>query len=72
MLNDLRDDTDYVEEEEQPDYEYQESVVASGTQSQFLGMTPQQRLVIAIMILMMVCILGWFFLLITGSIVLPV
>jgi hypothetical protein len=71
MVDDLRDDAGYMEEEDQPDYKYQETMAVAGTQPQFLGMTPQQRLVIAVLILMMVCILGSFFLLITGSIALP-
>ena len=67
MLDDLREEVDFGEEE-QDDYEYEESLAAAAPQSQFLGMTPVQRFVIAIMILMMVCILGSFFLLITESI----
>ena len=64
MLDDLRD-AEYVEEEDD-DPEYVESVVEGTPQSQqFLGMTPIQRFVIAILILMMVCILGSFCLLVT-------
>ena len=70
MYDDLRDDMDY-EEEEQNDYEYKNPVAAAGPQTQFLGMTAQQRFVIAVLIMMMVCILGAFFLLITGSFYLP-
>jgi hypothetical protein len=65
MLDDLREDADFVEEDE-----YQETIPAS-TQSQFLGMTPVQRFVIAFIILMMICILGSFFLLITEMVWLP-
>jgi len=71
MLDDLRDDADFVEED-QLDYEYQEATGGAAANTQFLGMTPEQRLVIAVLILMMVCILGSFFLLITGSVALPV
>ncbi len=39
--------------------------------SNFLGMTAVQRFVIALMFLMMVCILGTMFLLVTGSLYLP-
>ena len=70
MFEDLRDDADFVEEDE-TDYEYQESAAAVPAQTQFLGMTPVQRFVIAFLILMMTCILGLFFLLITETIWLP-
>jgi hypothetical protein len=71
MLDDLRGDGEFTEEEEEKDYEYQEAVVAVPPQSQFLGMTPVQRFVIAFLLLMMVCILGTFFLLITETFWLP-
>lgn len=38
----------------------------------FLGMTPAQRFVIALMFFLMVLIIGAFFLLVTGAIALPV
>ena len=38
MLEDLRDDADFVEDEDLG-YEYQESESAAGTQTQFMGMT---------------------------------
>jgi hypothetical protein len=38
----------------------------------FLGMTALQRFIIAVMLLMMTCLLGTFFLLVTQRIVLPV
>lgn len=68
MLDDLRSDADF-EEEEENEYEYQEAEAATAapTQTQFLGMTPVQRFVIALLILMMVCIMGSFFLLITET-----
>ncbi len=69
MLDDLRDDADFVEEDD-TDYEYQEAAGVS-PQAQFLGMTPVQRFVIAFLLLMMTCILGLFFLLITETIWLP-
>ncbi len=70
MFEDLRDDADFVEEDK-TDYAYQESAAVAPTQTQFLGMTPVQRFVIAFMILMMTCILGLFFSLITETIWLP-
>ena len=71
MLEDFRDDSDFVEEND-PGSESQGSAGAASTQTRFLGMTPIQRFVIAIMILLSVCILGLFFLLITGNVVFPV
>ena len=72
MLDDLRDDADFIEEDDQLSHQNKRASASAGTQTGFLGMTPQQRFVIAVMILLMVCILGSFFLLITGSVTLPV
>lgn len=72
MLDDLRDDADFAEEDDQLDDEYQSASAVAGTQTGFLGMNPQQRFVIAVLILLMVCILGAFFLLITETVALPV
>jgi len=71
MLDDLRQDADFVEEGDL-DYEYQDSAYAARSQTRFMGMTAEQRFVVAVMILLSVCILGSFFLLITGSVALPV
>ena len=70
MLDDLRDDAGYIEDDEQ-DFENEKADARNKSQSQLLGMTPVQRLVIAIMIFMMTCILGSFFLLITETVWLP-
>jgi len=70
MLDDLRNEADFVEEGA-GEYEYQEAVAVEGSQTQLLGMTPVQRFVIALMIFMVICILGSFFLLITEKIWLP-
>ena len=67
MLEDLRDDADFIEEDAM-DSDYQDVPTSPPAQQQFLGMTPMQRFVIAFMILMMVCILGSFFLLITEKV----
>jgi hypothetical protein len=66
MLDDLRDDAVFLEEEDQ--FEEKDEKTSAGAQTNFLGMTPEQRFVIAVMILLMVCIMGSFFLLITGSV----
>ncbi len=41
---------------------------ASGGDGHFLGMTPMQRFVIALMLLITVCVLGSMFLLMTGRV----
>ena len=72
MLDDLRDDADFIENDDQLVRQKRRASAGVGAQTGFLGMTAQQRFVLAIMILLMVCILGSFFLLITGSVALPV
>ena len=37
------------------------------TSSRFLGMTPQQRFIISLMLMMMVCLIGAMFLVVTGK-----
>ena len=69
MLDDLRQQTgdEYFSEGGES------STYKNPSQSapQFLGMTPVQRFVIAVMVLMMICILGSFFLVVTDKIYLP-
>jgi hypothetical protein len=73
MLDDLRNDADFIgEDDDQLANQNKRASASAGAQTGFLGMTAQQRFVIAVMILLMVCILGSFFLLITGSVALPV
>ncbi len=69
MLDDLRDQADnavFLEEDDLFDVEQ-----GSIGQTLFLGMTPVQRLIISVMLLMMVCILSTFCLLVTEKIALP-
>lgn len=47
-------------------------IVVSQRRTDFLGMTAPQRFVIAVILLLMTCILGTFFLLVTEKIVLPI
>ncbi len=74
MLDDLRKESanfDFLDEEEESSgYSYNEQ--DQPAQQQFLGMTPVQRFIIATLLLMMVCILGSFFLLVTERIYLPI
>lgn len=69
MFEDFRKQSDqgemFNEQEQDAD------IVVSRRQSNFLGMTAPQRLIIALMLLMMTCILGTFCLLVTEKIVLP-
>ncbi len=67
MFDSLRDSG--MEEEAAPE-PVVESTSTTG-KAPFLGMTAGQRLVIAILILLMVCVLGVFILLLTQKIYLP-
>ena len=69
MFDDLREQADtssFFDEEETPLPE-----VTSLGPKYFLGMTPVQRFVVALLILMATCILSAFCLLVTEKIVLP-
>ena len=66
MLDDLRNDAVFSEDDFDEDAAGRPAPPPA--QPKFLGMTPVQRFVIAVMIFMMVCILGVFFLLITDTI----
>ena len=44
-----------------------QSVPASPASSRFLGMTPMQRFVISVMLMIMVCAIGAMFLVVTGK-----
>ena len=71
MLDDLREQAgnmDYFEEE---DADTDDDAKISQGSTLFLGMTATQRFVIAFMILLMICIMGTFFLVVTEKIVLP-
>ena len=41
--------------------------LASPSSSRFLGMTPMQRFVISVMVMVMVCLVGAMFLVVTGK-----
>jgi hypothetical protein len=73
MIDDFRgeaDDSEFFEEEKKDQYSMKGSPV--GHERYFLGMTPAQRFVIAVMLLMMACILSAFCLLVTEKIIPPV
>lgn len=69
MFDDLRQQANEADFEEEDDEFLSESQPRSS--GLFLGMTPPQRFLIAVMLLMMTCILGSFFLLVTEKIALP-
>jgi hypothetical protein len=74
MFEDFRkqsdDDSLFEEHPEQQD-QLDSDIVVSRSKQHFLGMTPPQRFVIAVMLLMMTCILGMFCLLVTEKVVPP-
>ena len=73
MLDDRREqasDSDFFKGEEDG-FEYSNAKASRKAIRPFLGMTPIQRFVIAVMILLMVCVMGSFFLLVTERIYLP-
>ena len=70
MLDDFREQAgsaSFFDEEEANEY----NEVPVQTQTQFLGMTPVQRLVIAFLLLAIVCLIGTFALLATEKVILP-
>ncbi len=74
MLDDLRNSSSFIDEDETPEQE-QEAVSAGRSRRQgketFLGMTAQQRFILSLMMFFMVCALGVFALIISGSIAIP-
>jgi hypothetical protein len=68
MLDNLRDEASFVEEEPAAEELPKKPVKSSRP---FLGMTPAQRFVIALLLFLMTCLLGTFCLLVTERVVLP-
>lgn len=75
MLDDLREqasDSDYFDAAEGSyDFEEVEEEPPYVPRRKFLGMTPVQRFVIAVMLLVVTCLLSTFFLLVGEIVVLP-
>jgi len=74
MLDDLRNSSSFIDEEETPEQEseaIQQHPSSRRGQETFLGMTAQQRFILSLMMFFMVCALGVFALIITGSVVVP-
>ncbi len=74
MLDDLRNSSSFIDEPEPPE-QNEEAVrrrkVRRRGQATFLGMTAQQRFILSLMLFFMVCALGVFALIATGSIAIP-
>ena len=73
MLDDLREqasESDFFEKEDSS-ANYVDELETRLSPKLFLGMTPIQRLVIAIMILLMACVMGTFLLLVTEKVYFP-
>ncbi len=66
MLDDFREAGDFLEDEEEP-----ETMTPSSNDDLFLGMTPTQRFVLAVLFFLSICMLGSFCLLVTDKIMLP-
>ena len=71
MFDNLREQANsnpFYEEEAQFQSAEETNPSASHSSSRFLGMTPMQRFIISVMLMMMVCTIGAMFLLVTGKI----
>ena len=72
MFDDFRQQAEESEiEQPQEEESIQRTRASRAAPRRFLGMTAAQRFIIAFMLLMMVCVSGSFFLLVTGNIVPP-
>jgi hypothetical protein len=82
MLDDLRNSSSFLEDEDEEEEKQQElkteqpvvrrsPVRRRSRQKTFLGLTAQERFIVSLALLMMVCILGTVVLLITQTISLP-
>jgi uncharacterized membrane protein len=75
MLDNLRSQASFTPDEEEPPESGQpeepKPLKPHRSFDQITGTTDKQRLMLAVMLLVMVCLLGSLFLLITGTVVLP-
>ena len=76
MLEDLRNSSSFIDEEEPESGQAQQAaqMQRSGQRRKetFLGMTAQQRFILSLMVFFMVCVLGVFALVASGSVNLAV
>jgi len=72
MLEDLRNSSSFIDEEEPESEQAQQAaqMQRSGQRRKetFLGMTAQQRFILSLMVFFMVCVLGVFALVASGSV----
>jgi hypothetical protein len=76
MLDDLRSSSSFIDDDEETPNQETEVVHRRPARRRrkeqpFLGMTAQQRFLVSLMVFFMVCVLGVFALVVTGSITLP-
>ena len=74
MLDDLRNSSSFLDDEEPQEQE--EKVVRRPVrrhkqEATFLGMTAKQRFVVSLVLFFMVCVLGMFAVVLSGSVALP-
>ncbi len=69
MLDDLRNSSTFIEDEEPAEGKVERYRSDRGQgKGNFLGMTAQQRFIISVMLFLMVCVLGSFALVLSGSV----
>lgn len=71
MLDDLRNSSSFIEEEPPVEEQPQPKRFIQPRKETFLGMTAPQRFALSLLLFLMVCVIGVFALLFTGSISLP-
>lgn len=71
MFDDLRNEADFIEEEPTPAVQAGNTGSRRQAQSTFLGMNALQRFILSLLIFIIVCVLGSFALIFTGTVVLP-
>jgi hypothetical protein len=74
MLDNLRDQASsspFFQEQEPLPEQQEEALPAKRSLDQIIGMNAQQRFIIALMLLMIVCVLGVMLLVVTGRMSLP-
>ena len=73
MLDDLRNSSSFIDEEDpnEPEEVVQRRPARQRSKETFLGMTAQQRFILSLMMFFMVCMLGSAALILTGSIAFP-
>jgi len=77
MLDNLRNQASFTPDEEEPEQQPIQPEKPKPSKprrsfDQITGTTDKQRLMLAVMLFVMVCLLGSIFLLITGTVVLPI